>query len=249
MMTICARAFRATDIACPSKPFSTSRRNARSVIRCEANYHAPIDTPSLDRRALLLGMATMEISLLSSFAPLSASAAEYETFYGMATPPTSYGGYGGNDPNAAPKYTFEYPTGWKTAVPNKVEKGTQGIDGRVFNPKNKNQQIVVITFGRAGEDNKSFRVTDIDVTIQGFAGADYDLQDALATEINRTTSEREVNGQKYYDVQIDSPDVQYLVSVTVDMGKVYALFVKSPTRAFKADETALRHVVDTFRTI
>lgn len=38
---------------------------------------------------------------------------------GMATPPTSYGGYGGNA-NEKPKYTFEYPAGWKTEVPSKV---------------------------------------------------------------------------------------------------------------------------------
>jgi len=37
----------------------------------------------------------------------------------MATPPTSYGGYGGNA-NEKPKYSFEYPTGWKSEVPSKV---------------------------------------------------------------------------------------------------------------------------------
>ena len=44
---------------------------------------------------------------------------EYQTFVGYATPPTSYGGYGGNA-EEAPKYTFEYPTGWKSEVPSKV---------------------------------------------------------------------------------------------------------------------------------
>jgi hypothetical protein len=34
----------------------------------------------------------------------------------------------------------------------------------------------VITLGRAGEDNKSFKLTDLDSTFQGFAGADYALQ-------------------------------------------------------------------------
>ena len=34
----------------------------------------------------------------------------------------------------------------------------------------------MITFSRAGEDNKSFKVTDIESTFAGFAGADYDLQ-------------------------------------------------------------------------
>ncbi len=36
--------------------------------------------------------------------------------------------------------------------------------------------MFVITFSRAGEDNKSFKVTDIEQTFAGFAGADYDLQ-------------------------------------------------------------------------
>ena len=58
--------------------------------------------------------------------------ADYEVFFGAATPPTSYGGYGGNAEEEA-KYTFEYPSGWKSSVPNKVEKGTQGIDCRVTN--------------------------------------------------------------------------------------------------------------------
>lgn len=31
------------------------------------------------------------------------------------------------------RYTFEYPTNWKSEVVNKVSKGTQGVDGRVFN--------------------------------------------------------------------------------------------------------------------
>ena len=41
------------------------------------------------------------------------------------------------------------------------------------------QQVFVITFSRAGEDNKSFKVTDIENTFAGFAGADYDLQVGL----------------------------------------------------------------------
>ncbi len=107
------------------------------------------------------------------------------------------------------RYTFQYPAKWKTAVINKVQKGTQGIDCMVFNTRGKGargvhgasftisqflalarhllgadvcphacagEQAFVITFGRAGEDNKSFRLNDIDSTLQGFAGADYDMQ-------------------------------------------------------------------------
>ena len=47
---------------------------------------------------------------------------------------------------------------------------------QVYNPKNKLQQVFVITLGRAGEDNRSFRLTDIDSTLSGFAGADYIMQ-------------------------------------------------------------------------
>ena len=34
----------------------------------------------------------------------------------------------------------------------------------------------MITFGRAGEDNKKFKLGDVEQTLAGFAGADYDLQ-------------------------------------------------------------------------
>jgi hypothetical protein len=202
---------------------------------------------NIDRRSLMLSIAT-GMTLVGVDGRMVNADQEYETFFGTATPPTSYGGYGGNAEEDA-KYTFEYPAGWKPAVPNKVEKGTQGIDCRVSNPKNKNQKITVVTFGRAGEDNKSFRLANIETTIAGFAGADYDLQDAMSAETNRVNGERELDGEKYYDVEIESPDVTYLITVTVKYGKVFALFVKSPTKLFAADSSKLRHVVDTFKTL
>jgi hypothetical protein len=64
-------------------------------------------------------------------------------------------------------------------VPSKVEKGTQGVDGRVAAPgrAGKEYRAFVITLGRAGEDNKSFRLTDDrESAFASFAGADYDLQ-------------------------------------------------------------------------
>ena len=74
-------------------------------------------------------------------------------------------------------------------------------------------------------------------------------QDALSSATDKINSEREIDGQRYYSIQIDSPDVQYLATFTVNMGKVFALFVKCPTRSFKASEEALRHVQDTFHTL
>ena len=42
-------------------------------------------------------------SVLRHTLPYTPSESEYPTFYGMASPPTSYGGYGGNA-NEKPKY-------------------------------------------------------------------------------------------------------------------------------------------------
>ncbi len=47
------------------------------------------------------------------------------------------------------------------------------------------QRAYVITLSRAGEDNKSFRLTNLEATFQGFAGADYDLQVLLGAGDNR----------------------------------------------------------------
>ena len=38
------------------------------------------------------------------------------------------------------------------------------------------QGAFVVTFGRAGEDKKFNKLGDVESTLQGFAGADYDLQ-------------------------------------------------------------------------
>ena len=38
------------------------------------------------------------------------------------------------------------------------------------------QGAFVVTFGRAGEDKKFQKLGDVEATLQGFAGADYDLQ-------------------------------------------------------------------------
>ncbi|KAG2497564.1 hypothetical protein HYH03_004310 [Edaphochlamys debaryana] len=203
----------------------------------------------MGRRDLFMAAAGVGMVTLSSGIALPVHAeGEYETFLGYATPPTSYGGYGGNA-NEKPRYTFEYPTGWKSETPNKVEKGTQGIDGRVVNPRAKDQRAFLVTLTRAGEDNKSFRLTDLDSTLNGFAGADYQLQDSLAASTNRTTSSRDIGGLTFYDYDIESPDYRYLVTITVADGKVFALFVRSPNKSFGANEAKLRHIIDTFRLI
>ena len=116
-------------------PFSQQQR--RNTILCRAQSTSPSSpsgaAPEFDRRSALLSLAAAAAAVTSTQLSIAAAAEEeYEVFFGAASPPTSYGGCGGNAKEDA-KYTIEYPVGWKSAAPNKVEKGTQGIDCRVFN--------------------------------------------------------------------------------------------------------------------
>ncbi|KAL0038049.1 hypothetical protein WJX79_000323 [Trebouxia sp. C0005] len=171
---------------------------------------------------------------------------ETKTLFGKASPPTSYGGYGGNAKEGA-KYTFEYPASWKNDVVNKTEKGMQGIDSRVINPKiGKTQGAFVVTFGRAGEDKKFNKLGDVEATLQGFAGADYDLQDALVGATDKKNSQHEKDGELFYDYEVTGADLHYLASITLKSGKVFALFVKSPTKNYAVDRDKLKAIVDSF---
>lgn len=72
-------------------------------------------------------------------------------------------------------------------------------------------------------------------------------QDALSNASSITKSEREVEGIQFLDFDIDSPEFRYLSSIAVKQGKVFALFVRCPTKNFKAAEPQLRHIIETFR--
>lgn len=41
--------------------------------------------------------------------------------------------------------------------------------------------------------------------VTGFAGADYDLQDALVESTDKKTTTREVEGQMFYDYELSGP--------------------------------------------
>lgn len=72
--------------------------------------------PQYDRRGVMLAVCG---ATLTAGSP--AFAVDLTTLYGMATPPTSYGGYGGNS-KEDPKYKFDYPDTWKQLTVNKVQK-------------------------------------------------------------------------------------------------------------------------------
>ena len=96
------------------------------------------------------------------------------------------------------------------------------------------QAAYLVTFGRSGEDNKSFKLGDVDQTLAGssraflgllpskrqcwlgqiascalryvgFAGADYDLQDALVESTDKKTTTRDADGQQFYDYELIGP--------------------------------------------
>lgn len=92
------------------------------------------------------------------------------------------------------------------------------------------QRAFVITLTRAGEDDKSFQLTNIESTFASFAGADYKLQDAISNATNVATMPVEVDGIKMYEYDIDSPEFRYLSRIAVKNGKVFALFVRSPSK-------------------
>jgi hypothetical protein len=108
-------------------------------------------------------------------------------------------------------------------------------------------QAFVVTLGRAGEDNKSFRLTDTETTFQGFVGADYDLQDAVTTSDEIKSSAREAGGQQFYDYLVQGDTAVYMAAITVANGKVYALFVCNPTKTFKAAEPTMKEMIQSFR--
>ena len=63
---------------------------------------------------------------------------------------------------------------WSVLV--RYQSRVMQADLKLFATPNAAEQAFVVTFGRAGEDDKKFKLGDADLTLQGFAGADYDLQ-------------------------------------------------------------------------
>jgi hypothetical protein len=101
-------------------PSRAHQRSTNSRLVC----HTSDSRVEGSRRTILGTLAVATAGILSSNAP-SCAEVELTTLYGLATPPTSYGGYGGNV-KEAPKYKFLYPASWKELTVNKVQK--VGID-------------------------------------------------------------------------------------------------------------------------
>jgi len=141
-------------------------------------------------------------------------------------------------------YTFEFPSEWKIDAINKVEKGTKGIDGRVYNTKvsKKGESAFTIVLGRAGEDDASFKIKDARKTFTGFYGADPGLLETLESDVEIVQKTREAGGYTYNEYEIMGDTISYLVTITVFEGKLFALFVRAPSDKFKKDEAVLRKI-------
>uniref|UniRef100_A0A061REQ3 Thylakoid lumen protein n=1 Tax=Tetraselmis sp. GSL018 TaxID=582737 RepID=A0A061REQ3_9CHLO len=228
-------------IKCSLRKTSDSGAESRQI------YSNSSVTASFDRRFLLSSL--VGVSLSPCLTSNSASAADLVLFKGTASPPTSYGGYGGNAEEEY-KYQFLVPGDWKSAVINKVDKGTKGIDCRFSNPNIKGMKAFVISLGRAGEDRKSFVISDAESTFQGFAGADYDLQDSLSTADDTSSSTREDGeGNVYYEYDINSPIIHYKASIATKQGKIFALFVSVPGQYYEEQKPLMEEMISSFKTI
>ncbi|PNH03971.1 hypothetical protein TSOC_009919 [Tetrabaena socialis] len=71
--------------------------------------------------------------------------------------------------------------------------------------------------------------------------------DALSGATNKTTSSRIVDGNDFYDYDIESPEYHYLCTITVSSGKIFGVFVRSPTKSFGASEAKLRNITASFK--
>jgi hypothetical protein len=107
------------------KPFSCPRRSCTAACgavtrgqRACAHSQQGAQHHVVERREALL--AACGVALGAAVPPAGADV-EYATLLGKATPPASYGGFGGNS-KEAPKYKFDYPASWKEKTVNKQQK-------------------------------------------------------------------------------------------------------------------------------
>lgn len=108
------------------RAFSSARRGRCSAPACrnaqQGRRHVAAGSAAVSRRSGLLAVGGAILTASSSTPALAdGELATLTTLYGLASPPTSYGGYGGNSKEDF-KYKFDYPEDWKRLTVNKVQK-------------------------------------------------------------------------------------------------------------------------------
>lgn len=169
---------------------------------------------------------------------------EFQIYYGTAASASSYGGYGGNaNKKDSAEYIYDVPSGWKERNISKVEKGTNGTDSEFFNPKKRTEKVYV-TFLSGFR-----RLPPQDNVLTNLALSDVNLQDQIATADEVVQTTRNEDGQLYYDFEIESPVGHSLISVTCTNNKLYAHFVNAPSSDWTRDQSALRRIHESFKTV
>merc|ERR1712118_248145 len=181
------------------------------------------------REALNLGLFAASASYLRTCLGSSnlALADDLTIFWGAADPPATYG---------------------KSARITKVEKGTNGTDSRLTGSLRGKEQVYIVVLQRLGEDFAGYKVNDLEKALSGIAVADANLQDALAASENRTFKKRDVEGQTFYDLDLNSQSPFYITLTNDGNGRYFAMFISAANKAFAEKKDTFSKMRESFRT-
>jgi len=74
------------------------------------------------------------------------------------------------------------------------------------------------------------------------------LQDALAQTDNKVFVQREVNGQTFFDLDVEG-QTPFLITLTNDgAGRFYAMFISATPKGFSEKKALYKKMRDSFRT-
>ena len=243
---------------CRAAPLSLSSRHAdvrprRMRIAAGAGTSAGEGGAAIVKRrevldaGLLCAAAAAQIPFGPGVGAARAEEADLDVFWGAANPPATYGGTARTTQKFA-RYSFNYPNGWKEEAINKVEKGTNGTDCRLVGSKRNQEKIYVVVLSRLGEDFKGYKSDDVEKALSGIAVADATLQDVLTSVEDKTFTKRTVDGQTFFDLNLESSPT-YLVTLTNDgAGRYFACFVVASNKAFSEQKETYLKMRDSFRT-
>merc|ERR1712118_422517 len=199
------------------------------------------------REALNLGLFAASASYLRTCLGSSnlALADDLTIFWGAADPPATYGKSATKE---FARYSFVYPADWKEQAINKVEKGTNGTDSRLTGSLRGKEQVYIVVLQRLGEDFAGYKVNDLEKALSGIAVADANLQDALAQSENRTFKKRDVEGQTFYDLDLNSQSPFYITLTNDGNGRYFAMFISATNKAFAEKKDTFSKMRESFRT-
>ena len=167
----------------------------------------------------------------------------YKTFYGAAAPPASYGGVGGTTKDKA-RYSLNYPSTYPEDTVGKVDKGTKGIDCRFLGPSG--EKIFVISLLNEGMDTQGFSLKDSQKALSSLTNSDTSVQDLVLSSKDQKEARRTVDGVEYLDFDITSTS-HLLVSICLQEGRVFAIFISIPERIYARNKDAYLKIQESFR--